>query len=226
MKVFKRRVSLNFISSAVCINSFILLCVAGCSSSSFEKQTSAQTNLNAQVKEATQKEFEFIRLVGDPCPFLKADGYEKPGYKQIYELKNAGYPKEVSLEEAVAVANTFAQCSETGKTQPSLRAEEIVASIRSWVCERDAPFDDKKKACEEFWQIAETGKMPKGSFIYLEGGGSYDYRGYDTDAWEIYLNIRLDKHRADFKDVPSYPRLVRLNYISSKLAQKKFRIDY
>jgi len=215
MKFFNK-VSLNFIFSVIGFSLSLSLAFTGCASSTLENSTAAQITLpDTQLKEPVQKDFEFVRLTGNLCSLLEIESHDKPEYKGIYELMNAGYPKEVSLEEAVAVANKFAQCRETGRTQPLLRSEEIVASIRKWVCERDAYFDDKKKPCEEFRRIAESGKMPKGSFIEF-GGGLQNYRGYNIKAWEIHLRIRLDKHRADLKDVPSYSRLIRLNYISSE----------
>ena len=46
-----------------------------------------------------------------------------------------------------------------GKTQPLLRKEEFIASIRAWRCNSEAGFDDRKKACAEFRKIADTGMM-------------------------------------------------------------------
>lgn len=197
-----------------------LLLLSGCASSSISEQfVAAQVNQKNTPSVNKQSEIEILNGVADPCrqgspDFDITPNKDSPDFR-LYELINAGFPKEIQLEEAVAVFNKFVQCSEVGKTQPPLRAEEIIASIRDWVCETDAPFEDKKKACEEFRKIAETGKMPKGSFIDY-GGGRYNYRNYDIDKLEIYLNIRLDKYRNDLKDVPSFPRLIRLNYISSR----------
>ncbi len=214
------RIGKNFTGFTVSCIGICLLILSGCASSTVSEQSvSAQTNQTNAPSVSKSPEIEILKEVADPCRQGSPDSNITPNKdspdSRLYELVNAGFPKEISLEEAVAIFNKFAQCSEIGKTQPPLRTEEIIASIRIWVCERDAPFDDKKKACEEFKKIAETGKMPKGSFIDSVGG-AYNYRGYDIDAWQIYLNIRLDKYRNDLKDVPSFPRLIRLNYISSR----------
>ena len=205
-----------FVSGCVAL---CFLIISGCNHSISEQSALAQTNQINTSSVSEQSEIEILNGVADPCrqkspDFDTTPNKDSPDFR-LYELVNNGFPKEIPLEEAVAVFNRFAQCSKIGKAQPPLRAEEVAASIRMWVCERDAPFEDKKRACEEFRKIAETGKMPKGSFIDVAGGTS-NYRGYDVDAWQIYLNIRLDKYSNDLKDVPSFSRLIRLNYISSK----------
>lgn len=180
-----------------------------------EREAAAQNNqTNSPTKDAGRKDFDFLKSLGDVCLYKNLDYMDKPEGKRLYELMKAGYPKEITLEEGVAIFNKFAECNETGKRQPPLRAEEVVASIRDWVCEDDTNVKDKK-SCAEFWKIAETGRVPKGAFIDFTGGRG-NYKGYDVDSWQAELFIRLDKNRRDMKGAPYFRRTVRLNYISSR----------
>src|SRR5438046_396842 len=49
-----------------------------------------------------------------------------------YLLRTRGYPKEVSLGQAVEDFNRRAQSTKIGKTQPPLTVEEVVAAIHDW----------------------------------------------------------------------------------------------
>lgn len=200
---------------------FLIIVTASCSSSSSKLSVLAETNqTNTENKISGQEDLEVLQGIENPCDFRSEKGlFEQPGSKKLYELKNAGYPKEISLNEAVAVFNKFAQCDEPGKAQSPLRAEEVIAALRDYDCKKNSPND--KKICTEFRKIAETGTMPKGALLdYSNGIGGYSvnrgYDGYDVKTWEIYLYIRLDKYRNDLKDIPQFSHLIRLRYISSE----------
>ncbi len=192
-----------------------------CSSS--EQKINAQSSnktdntSNRQKSESGSKIFDGI---DDPCRFFGEYDSEKPDYKQFYELQNAGYPKAVALDEAVEFFNRLAQCSKVGKTQSPLRPEEIVGAVASWDCAEDVeefqtkPFD--KNICQEFSQIAETGKLPKGAWLDYDGGICPDCNGFTVGIWKIRLYIKLDKNRRDYKGDPAISRLLRLNYASAE----------
>lgn len=202
--------------TAALVLTVAVLSACGSAPTSFAgREASAQSKQTApQTPNAATQDFEFLRSLGDVCLYKNLDYLNKPEGKRLYELMKAGYPKEISLEEGVAIFNKFAECNETGKTQPPLRAEEVVASIRDWVCEDDRDVKDKK-SCGEFWKIAETGRVPKGAFLDSTSG-RIAYKGYDVDSWHTELFIRLDKNRRDTKGAPYFRRTVRLNYISSR----------
>lgn len=205
-----------------------ILLVAGCFSSSVSNYSAiAQTNqTNTSLKEKTSG-FESLKNITEPCRYNALDftvnQTKNNNDSELYELIRAGFPKEVSLSEAVDIFNEFTQCDEDGKIQPLLTSDEVVAAIRDWDCQEEKDSADKK-VCADVWKIAETGKMPKGSFFDFDGGmGRTSYargkKGYDVKTWEIYLYIWLDKYRRDMKDEPIYSRLIRLNYLSSKSAK-------
>ena len=100
--------------------------------------------------------------------------------------------KEVTLPEAVKGFNRRAQEDATGKTQPPLTEDEVVAAIRGWDREEEPVTDDVYQA---YQAIAETRKLPEGAtlnFITRCWGGStpgnrerrfwgVDGRGFEED---------------------------------------------
>jgi hypothetical protein len=129
-----------------------------------------------------------------------------------YLLWARGYPKDVALSLAVDDFNKRAQLDEDGKSQPSLKVDEVLAAIRGW-SRQEEPIEPV--AFEEFQQIAAKGIMPKGSFLDF-GKGADGRNGYDTDAWSIYLYIRLDKYPRDQVGTESFSRLIRMQYITTR----------
>ena len=213
--------SLRLIFSAIVILiGFLLL---GCPSSSVPEQIAeAQTNQsNIPVKELVHKDLEFLQDIKDPCDYRYLKNLETdPGVRKLYNLINAGFPKETSIEEAVATFNRLAECDDRSKMQPPLTVAEVVAALRDWDCTEEKDADDKK-FCADVWKIADTGKMPQGSFFDFDrgmGGTSRvrGYKGYYVHTWEIFLYLHLDKFRRDLRDVPEFSRSIRLKYISSE----------
>jgi hypothetical protein len=129
-----------------------------------------------------------------------------------YLLWTRGYPKDVALSRAVADFNKRTQLDEVGKSQPLLRVDEVLAAIRGW-SRQEEPIDDV--AFDEFQEIAAKGIMPKGSYLDF-GKGADGRNGYNTDAWSIYLFIKLDRHPRDQVDEKSFSRLIRMQYISTR----------
>lgn len=204
-----------------------LLMMVGCFSSTITnqsataqtKQTDGKQNNNQTEKPEILKEIDICSQVGAASEITPED--KNPDYR-LFRLVNYGYPKEISIDEAVDVFNIYAQCGSIGKTQPPLRKEEIIASIRAWRCDSEADFDDRKKACAEFRKIADTGMMPKGAFIDAGNTSVFNQLGYDVHIWQINLQIRLDKYPDKLlKDVPFFYRVLRLNYVSSKPTENK-----
>ena len=209
---------------AIILATFFLLTMLSCFSAVPEQSALAQANQKNTSLPEKELIINVLQGTSDPC------SYQKPGFDltsssdfKLYELVNAGYPKEISIDDAVAVFNNFMQCNNRGKSQPPLTADELIAAIRDWDCtkEKDAT---NKKLCADAWKITETGKMPKGSFIDADCGIAKDckvrsYKGYDVNAWEIDLYLWLDKYRRDMKDEPIYSHLIRLKYLSSEPRQ-------
>ncbi len=219
-KLIKNLIGFKFWVVGIC-----LLVLSGCTLSPLSEQSvsaqSNQTNLSLTDK---QQDIEVLRGITNLCiyqnPSFNPGREEKNADSRLYSLIKAGYPNEISLGEAVAVFNRFTQCDDRSKTQPLLSVEEFKAAIRDWNCAEEKDVDDKK-FCADAWKIAETGKMPKGSFLDFDrgtGGTSRvrGYKGYYVNTWEISLYLQLDKYRRDLKDVPEFTRSIRLKYISSE----------
>ena len=198
------------------------LFLEGCSSFPEHSSTAQVSQANA-VSSNKQPDIEVLRGVANLCIYQSFSWWDiekKDANFRLHELINAGFPKEISLEEAVIVFNRFAECDDRSKTEPPLTTAEFVAAIRDWDCTEEEDADDKK-FCADAWKIAETGKMPKGSFFDFDNGtGSTvrvrGYKGYKVKTWEIELYLHLDKYRRDLKDVPMYRRSIRLKYLSSE----------
>jgi len=178
----------------------------------------AQTNNKdtAKNKDKTQ-DFKFANRIKNHCKY-PVEYTNFPDANVIYNWTSAGFPFEVSLEEAVYLYNKFAMCHKIGKTQPELTSEEIISSIRDWDCSKEKA--GTKKMCSDLWKIAETRMMPKGSIIDYDGFVKYHergYKGFEVDTWEIRIYLYLDKYRRDLKGVPEFSRIIRLKYLSSKL---------
>jgi hypothetical protein len=214
------KIKVNFVVLIMISIGFLLL--GGCSS--FPEQSStAQINQANQTLSNKQPDIKVLRGVVNLCIYKSFDWWDveiKDANFRFHELINAGFPEEISLEEAVIIFNKIADCDERSKTQSPLTADEVLAAIRDWDCTKGENADDKK-FCADTWKIAETGKMPKGSFFDFDRGmvGTSrvrGYKGYYVKTWEIFLYLHLDKHRRDLRDVPEFRRSIRLKYISSE----------
>lgn len=95
-------------------------------------------------------------------------------------------PKEVTLAEAVKEFNRRAREDATGKTQPALTEDEVVAAIRGWDREEEPVTDDIYKA---YQAIADTRKLPAGAALEFitRCWGRND--PYEFDVWWINLEI-------------------------------------
>ena len=201
----------------------IFLLIEGCSSFP-EQPSTAQINQEKTSVSNKPQDIEILRGITDLClyqnPSFNPSREKENPDSRLYNLINAGYPKDISLEEAIAIFNKFAQCDDRGKTQPPLTVEEVKAAIRDWDCKKEGDAEDKK-FCADVWKIAETGKMPKGSFFDFDNGTGgtsrvRGYRGYYVKTWEIELYLHLDKYRRDLRDVPEFAHSIKLKYLSSE----------
>jgi hypothetical protein len=98
----------------------------------------------------------------------------------------AGPGGNESLRDAVAAFNERARNDETGKQQPPLTEEEVVAAIRGWIRERVKASGEVYAA---YQRIADTGRLPEGAELDFTTGW-VGFRGYDFDVWWIDLTIR------------------------------------
>lgn len=105
-------------------------------------------------------------------------------------LSSQGYPQEISLQRAVDIFNQDAQRDVTGRTQPPLTADEVVAAIRAWDVKQQ-PM--KKKFFQLYQRVAKSGVMPTGAYIFFTKG-YVDFNGYDIEFWEIYMLVGLDEY--------------------------------
>jgi len=93
--------------------------------------------------------------------------------------------KEVTLAEAVKGFNRRAQENATGKTQPPLTEDEVVAAIRAWDREEEPATDEIYKA---YQAIADTRKLPAGATFEFITKWSV-FNGHEFGVWWINLEI-------------------------------------
>lgn len=129
-----------------------------------------------------------------------------------YLLWTRGYPGTTPMARAVEEFNEHAKGTEVGKTQPLLTVEEVLAAVRDWSPNED-PIDPEMFAALQ--EAARSGTLPKGAYLSFNSG-SVSRNGYDIDAWNIYLQVGLNKYPNDLVDVPSYRILIRRQYIASR----------
>ena len=70
--------------------------------------------------------------------------------------------KTPMLADAVQEFNQRAQKDATGKDQPALTEDEVVAAIRGWIRERVPATDEVYKV---YQTIADTKKLPEGATL-------------------------------------------------------------
>jgi hypothetical protein len=139
----------------------------------------------------------------DPCWFMTLKT-ESITYDMIKERKNRemyGYPKEISLGEAIRIFNEEKQCNRLLAPYPPLTEDELIAAIvggpdygkqgNVWLAQKDA-----------LWKIASQKVMPKGSLLVAEAGYQVQdspLRPSGTVAAEgirITLLLSLDKNNS------------------------------
>jgi hypothetical protein len=97
-------------------------------------------------------------------------------------------PLLVTLAEAVKGFNRRAQKNATGKTQPALTEDEVVAAIRGWDREEE-PEPVTDGIYKAYQAIADTRKLPEGAtleFITRWTG----FNDHEFDVWWINLEIK------------------------------------
>ena len=151
-------------------------------------------------------------LASQPTPWQERKPAELRPDTAEYLLRTRGYPEATPLARAVGEFNERAKQTEIGKTQPPLTAEEVLAAVRDWNSKED-PIEPKMFAALQ--EAAKGGMLPKGAYLSYSSG-SLSRNGYDIDAWNIYLQVGLDKYPADLVGVPSYRNLIRRQYIASR----------
>lgn len=104
--------------------------------------------------------------------------------------EKAAAKEQSALDRAVDEFNAKAGKDPTGKFEPPLTTEEVVAAIRSWD-RASIPIDDEKFAL--FDQIAKTGHMPIGTTI------GYTTRWltpeFNYHVWWVDLNVMTDANQ-------------------------------
>jgi hypothetical protein len=90
------------------------------------------------------------------------------------------------LADAVKEFNQRAQKDATGKDQPALTEDEVVAAIRGWIREQVPATDEVYK----FYQtIADTKKLPEGAALRFTTKWS-GFNNHEFDVWWIDLDIK------------------------------------
>jgi hypothetical protein len=154
----------------------------------------------------------------DPCAVynpLRDPNNEELKRKYLVSMK--GYPKEVTVREAIGLFNERASCHHIGKSQPPLTEEEFLTAVR------DIPREEPRPSAIEvgyLQKVSEKGILPKGSLIDF-GWGIDEKPGYDITYWKIYLRFDLHTHPRvpdDLIDPKSvrHDFTIRRQYISSK----------
>lgn len=93
---------------------------------------------------------------------------------------------EHSLSTAVRAFNQEAAANATGRTQPPLTEDEVIAAIRGWIPEYGPDVTDD--VYQQFQEIAESRELPP----HTEFSFHTDYRGYrgfNFKVWWIDLKV-------------------------------------
>jgi hypothetical protein len=94
--------------------------------------------------------------------------------------------KVPTLADAVKEFNQRAQKDATGKDQPALTEDEVVAAIRGWIRERVPATDEVYKV---YQTIADTKKLPEGATLTFTTQWS-GFNQHAFDVWWVDLNIK------------------------------------
>jgi hypothetical protein len=105
----------------------------------------------------------------------------------------------MSLNQAVAQFNERAMKNETGKTQPALTEDEVVACIRAW---NRPSFPVTNEILSLYQQIADTKILSGGFSLDFNTGMTTD--PYHFDVWWIDLTLKLPKGSDGLSSIYSY----------------------
>jgi len=105
-------------------------------------------------------------------------------------LPNRAAAEDIPLAKAVREFNEKAKANATGKDQPPLTTDEVVASIRGWIRERISATDEVYGA---YQKIADSGMLPPGAYLSYTTGWK-GFNGYDFDLWWVDLTISTGKN--------------------------------
>jgi hypothetical protein len=94
--------------------------------------------------------------------------------------------KTSTLADAVKEFNQRAQKDATGKDQPALTEDEVVAAIRGWIREKVPATDEVYKV---YQTIADTKKLPEGAALRFTTKWS-GFNNHEFDVWWVDLDIK------------------------------------
>ena len=94
--------------------------------------------------------------------------------------------KTLMLADAVKEFNQRAKKNATGKDQPALTEDEVVAAIRGWIREKTPATDEVYKV---YQTIADTKKLPEGTALRFTTKWS-GFNNHEFDVWWIDLTIK------------------------------------
>src|SRR5262245_36952803 len=103
-----------------------------------------------------------------------------------YSFAGAQQGKASTLAEAIGAFNRRAQGDATGKDQPALTEDEVVAAIRGWI-RKQVPVSDE--VYKIYQTIADTKTLPEGAtlrFITKWSG----FNNHEFDVWWVDLSIK------------------------------------
>ena len=92
------------------------------------------------------------------------------------------------LSQAVKQFNERTMKNKTGKTQPALTEDEVVACVRAWIQTSCSVTDE---ILSQYQQIADTKILPGGFSLDFHTGHTSD--PYHFDVWWIDLDLKLPK---------------------------------
>jgi hypothetical protein len=94
--------------------------------------------------------------------------------------------KTSRLADAVKAFNQRAQKDATGKDQPALTEDEVIAAIRGWIREQVPATDEVYKV---YQTIADTKKLPNGATVRFTTRWT-GHNNHEFDVWWIDLDIK------------------------------------
>ena len=103
------------------------------------------------------------------------------------QLPKSTQSGEIPLSQAVKQFNERAMKNDTGKTQPALAEDEVVACIRSWIQHSSLT----NEILSRYQQIAEKKILPRDFSLDFHTEMTSD--PYHFDVWRIDLDLKLPK---------------------------------
>ena len=104
--------------------------------------------------------------------------------------RGADNDKSTSFADAVKDFNQRAKQNATGKDEPALTEDEVIAAIRGWIRERVKVEDDVYRA---YQKMADTKTLPPGARLDFTTRW-LGFNGYDYDVWWIDLSIKTGEN--------------------------------